>query len=489
MIQKFRDRLTSAILPLLLLVFIPGCTVGPDYRVPDVTAVMQDKWSAQDETAGQFTERQPLDSWWLQFHDDELIGLIDQLVSSSLALQEARQRVIEVNARYGVVAADQQLQLAAALGYTHAETGDETVSLQGLPPGKSVDVYSTGVIAAWELDIWGRTTRLLEAAEEDIRASYDDYRSMLVSLAAELTLAYVDATTLDARLDTIRENIALQQKTLELAQSRVQAGNGSTLTVVRTEQLLESTKSRIPELERAMTAAKNRINVLLGKPPNHKILQSGSMPTVPHMIGIGLPADLLTRRPDIRQAFHRFHAAVARIGAAEAERYPALSLSGTLTLSGDTLGAVFDTDTLMYSLGPGIRFPILTGGRIDSTVAVRNSQAEQAQLALEQRIIAALAEVENAADGVVRSQQQAATLDAAGKLAATSVKLSSSLYDAGLVDFFQVLDNEQKLVILQESLLLARQQALSEVVRLYRALGGGWENIPQVTASGHQDLL
>lgn len=459
----------------VLLSVITGCTVGPDYQPPDITAVMQNEWQAADSSKDQFDLQQPHTSWWLLFQDDQLNRLIEQLFSSGLALREARQRVIEVSARQGVVGADQQLQLAAALGYTHAETGDETVSLQGIPPGRTIDVLSAGVVAGWEIDLWGRTARLIEAAEQDVRSGYADYHGLLVSLAAELTLAYVDARTLEARLAAIRKNVDLQSRTLKLAQNRYQAGNGTALTVVRTERLLESTRARIPELERALTAAKYRINVLLGTPPNHQTLQPGPMPAVPPLIGIGLPVDLLTRRPDIRQAFHRFHAAVARIGAAEAERYPALSLSGTLTLSSDTLGGMLDRDALLYTLGPGIHFPILDGGRIDSTVAVKTSQAEQARLALEQKIIAALAEVETAADGVVRSQQQVAGLDAAMTLAVRSVDMADSLYQAGLGDLFQVLDNEQQLVVLEESVLLARQQAVSDVVRLYRALGGGWQ--------------
>jgi outer membrane protein TolC len=199
------------------------------------------------------------------------------------------------------------------------------------------------------------------------------------------------------------------------------------------------------------------------------------MAAVPDMIGLGLPAELLTRRPDIRQAYEKYHAAVARIGAAEAERYPALSLSGTLTLSSDSPGGVFNRDSLMYTLSPGINLPLFTGGRTESNIAIRNSLAEQARLALEQKIIESLTEVEDAAEGVVRRQQQAAGLAHAAKLAARSVTLANTLYREGLVDFFQVLDNEQQLVVSEESLLLAQQQALAEVVRLYRALGGGWE--------------
>ena len=463
--------------PLLPLLFcLSACTVGPNYREPDVSEFMNEQWQSAGEHENQFDSTvQPMTAWWLQFNDQALSSLIEQLVSSSLALAEARQRIVEISARQGVIDADNWLQLSAAFGYTHTETGDEAYSLQGLDPGKSVDVISAGVVAGWELDLWGRTARLLEAAEEDVREAYADYHGMMVSLAAELTLAYIDARTLEARLASVKNNIELQEKTLELLESRLQAGNGNALDVARADRLLQTSRSRIPALERSLSAAKNRISVLLGQPPGRGVLHQGPMPALPPMIGLGLPVDLMTRRPDIRQAVHRYHGAVARIGAAEAEGYPALSLSGTISLSSNSVGGLLDSDALIYSLGPGISFPILNGGRIKSTVAVRTSQAEQARLVLEQKILAALGEVENAADGVLYSQQQAAALKKAEKRAVQSVELAESLHLAGLSDSFQVLAAQQELIVIQDSLLLARQQAFSEVVRLYRSLGGGWE--------------
>jgi outer membrane protein, multidrug efflux system len=488
MTRIYRVKKACTLLPLLyLIVFISGCTVGPDFEQPELSAVMQDEWQTTPEDSDQLDHlKQPDTAWWNQFHDDVLSNLITRLQSSSLALAQARERIVEITARQGIIEADKRLQLAAALGYTRAEAGDEAVSLQGIPAGKTLDVYSTGVVASWELDLWGRTTRLLEAGEEDIRAGYAGYQDMMVSLSAELTLAYIEARTFEARLAKVQENIALQNKTLELTRSRFEAGNGSALEVVRAERLLSSTRSRLPQLQRSLVVAKNRLNVLLGLPPKEQLLHSGSLPMVPPMIGLGLPADLLTRRADIRQALHRYHSGVARVGAVEAEKYPALSISGTLTLSSDSLGGVFDTDSLLYSLGPELRFPILTGRRIESNIAVRKSQAEQARLGLEQQIITALSEVENASIGVLRTQQQVTELEHAEKSAQKSVSLSNDLYLAGLGDLFQVLDNQQQLVTIQESLLLARQQVLSEVVFLYRALGGGWEN--QVEQQGNEEI-
>ncbi|MFT5701833.1 MAG: multidrug efflux system outer membrane protein [Desulforhopalus sp.] len=455
-----------------------SCTVGPDFEQPELESVMQEQWNTV-EKGQHFSEfDQPFIRWWEQFNDDELTRLIEQVFSSSLALKQARQRVVEVSARQGVVTAERRMQLSAALGYTRVETGDEAVSLQGIPAGKTVDVFSTGVVAGWELDLWGRIARLTEAAEEDIRVGYADYQGLLVSLAAETALSYIELRTVEDRIEMVKDNIDLQIASLDLATTRFEAGIGNELAVVRIERLVESSRARLPELARELSMTRNHIKVLLGQPPATENPGPGEIPEVPALIGIGLPTDLLTRRPDIRRALSVYHAAVARIGAVEAEQYPTLSLSGYLTLSSDTIGGVFDSDAIIYSLGPGLKFPILTGSRIRSTIAVRESQAEQARLAMEQCIIEALSEVENSAEGVVRSQQQAERLFRAEKLAKKSVKLADELYQAGVADFSQVLDSKQQLLENQEVLLLAKQQALSQVIRLYRALGGGWEQAP-----------
>lgn len=261
-------KLLATIALLGPLLCFQACTVGPDFREPELENILQGGWDAGGGTDGQFArERQPETEWWQQFHDEALAGLVTQLYASSLPLAQARERIIEINARQGVVGADRRLQLAAALGYTRAETGDEAVSLQGIPAGKTLDVFSAGLVAGWELDLWGRVARMLEAGEQDIRSSYAEYQGLMVSMAAELSLSYIEARTLQARLTKVRENIALQEKTLALAQSRFDAGNGSALEVARTQRLVSGTRARIPELERSLAVAGNRINVLLGLPP------------------------------------------------------------------------------------------------------------------------------------------------------------------------------------------------------------------------------
>jgi multidrug efflux system outer membrane protein len=485
-VPKRSPRWVVLSISAVLILAITGCMVGPNYHPPDVSGYTKQRWQAASLEGSQALDgqAQPMTAWWRQFKDQEMSSLVEKLVGSNLALAEARQRIIEARARRGIVNADRLPQIDLNADYTRAGTGKEAVSFQGPPPGEEINLYAAGVVAGWELDLWGRVARLVEAADAQIEAGYADYHDMMVSLAAELTLAYVDARTLQARLNMANRNIALQEKSLDLFETRYRAGTGTQLQVAQTKRLLESTRALIPEYKRALTVAENRINVLLGQPPEANILKPGPLPSVPPLIGIGLPVDLLVRRPDIRGAERRYAAAVAQVGAAEADRYVRLSLSGTLSLQTDTASALLDKDALIYMLGPGLQFPLFSGGRIRSNIQVRQSQAEQGRLALEQKILAALSEVENAAAGVVRSQEQVIDLTAAGKAGEQSVHLADNLYRAGLGDFFQVIDAEEKLVAAQEELLLASQNALAQVVQLYRALGGGWQVLESPDGTG-----
>ncbi len=469
-------QLPAWIVIMALMLCLSSCMVGPDFSPPDMAARLPSQYAAAGPGEKQFdSSREPDHQWWQQFNDPVLSGLIQQLNESSIPLSQARERVVETAARNGVTAADKQLQLAAALGYTRASAEDDVVSLQGIPAGKTLKVYSAGLTAGWEADLWGRTSRRLEAGEADIRAGYANLHGMFVSLCAELCLAYIEARTLEARIHNVRENLDLQIRTRDLARAGLEAGNGTALAVVRSDRLTAATRARLPELSSALAAAQNRIKVILGR--HDLVIPPGPLPRVPLPVSTGLPADLVNRRPDIALALHQYHSAVAGIGAVKAEQYPALSISGTLSLSTDTAGGLFGKEALVYTLGPGISFPLFTGNRIESQVAVQQSRAQQARLALEQQIIQALTEVETAMVGVGKSRRQVEELIRAQKAAAQSVALADELYRAGLSDLYQVLDNEQQLVLIRESLLTARQQTLSQTVALYRALGGGWQAV------------
>ena len=322
-----------------LLVVVAACSVGSDYERPALAVRTNAVWRQPPEAA-LTAERMQLARWWERFGSTELSALAVRLVAQNLSLAEARQRLITVRARRGIVDADRLPQVLGTAGYTRAGTGDRSLNFQGPPPGQDVDVYSAGVTAGWELDLWGRVARLLEAADADVDVAVEDYRDAAVALLADLALAYVDASTLHHRLAVANRTVALQGETLRLAQSRLDAGNGTRLDVQQAERELLTTRAWLPQLQQALAAAENRIALLVGDRPRDGLVAAGGALTLPPAIGMGVPADLLERRTDVRRSERRLAAATARIGATEAERYPSISIGGTLALRAQTVSTL-----------------------------------------------------------------------------------------------------------------------------------------------------
>jgi NodT family efflux transporter outer membrane factor (OMF) lipoprotein len=297
----------------------------------------------------------------------------------------------------------------------------------------------------------------------------------MVSLASELALAYVDMRVLEGRLRLLEQQIELLEKSMELNHFRLQAGSGTELAVVQIRQQLDQTMAKRPDLVRAKAVAVHRIAILIGIPPKTDLIRPGELPEPPQIVGIGLPAGLITRRADVHQAEMQYAAAVARIGAAQADRYPRLSLSGSLYFQADSTGGLFNADALIYSLGPGLRFPLFEGGRITQTVHVRKSQAEQARLNLQATLLKAVKEVEDAVVGVLQNQQRVTHTTEVLYDAQHQVELAKRLYDAGLGDQIQWIETRSDQVDAEEALMIACQYELEGIIHLYRSLGGGWE--------------
>ncbi len=472
-----------------VLIMAAGCTtVGPDYETPDLSDQYRATW-ANALGAGETTSLSistPMAEWWRQFQDPELERLVGALAEGNLRLAEARERIVEARARRGVVHADLLPQVGLTGQAVGAGTGDEALTFQGPPPGDEETLFAAGVLARWELDLWGRVSRLTEAADRDIDANLEAYRHVAVSLTAEMTLAYVDARALEGRLSVLDRNIALLEQSLRLAESRFQAGIGTELDVKQARRLLSQTRADRPTLIQSLAVAYHRIAVLLGDPPTDRVIVTGVMPQPPEAVGMGLPADLITRRADVRRAGQEYAAAVARVGAAFADRYPRLSLTGSLTFASGDSGELFQRDALVYSLGPNLSFPLFDGGRIDSNIRVRESRSEQARLNLQRILLDAVREVEDAAVGVIQNQQRVFQLREAAADARHSVVLAEQLYDNGLGSLFQLIDAQRELVAVEDALLVARQDELGEIVLLYRALGGGWTALPIVQTASEE---
>ncbi len=462
---------------LVLALLIGSCRIGPDYEQPDVSRYTNPAWREPSgpEVSAARTE---LAYWWQRFGSAELDALATRLVRENLSLGEARQRIVAARAQAGIVDAERLPQVSGRLNYERAGTGDKSLNFVGPPPGKTVNVYSAGVTGGWEIDFWGRVGRLVEAASAEIAIAIEDYRDAAVSLLAELALAYVDAVTLRQRIDVLHHNIDLQEQTVRIAQSRLDAGNGSRLDVEQSQRELELSRARVPELMRAARVAENRIAVLVGARPADNLVTAKETLTLPADVGTGLPAHLLARRADVRAAERRLAAEVARIGAAEAERYPRITISGTLAMSAmNTNNLTAGGDALSYSVGPVLSIPLFTGGRIDSQVRFQEARANVARLEFEQKLLGATEEVENAAEGTTRSRQRVAGMMVAVESARAAVTLARQLYERGVKDLLQVVDAQRAQLAIEEDLLVARQSAIAEMIHLYRALGGGWEPI------------
>ena len=464
------------LLPVLLLA--GGCTlVGPDYRTPDLAEKHGDGWFGEPET-GERTSLSmdaPVANWWEQFDDPELTRLVGEVVERNLDLAKARERIVEAGLRRHLAGADKLPYVNLDGKILHAGTGEDAVSFEGPSPGEEATLFSAGGFAGWELDLWGRVTRLVEAADRSYEAELKTYHYVAVSLTAELVLAYIDVRTLEERLRILESNIELLIKSLELVELRYRTGTSTELDVKQIRRQLNQTSALGPELRRARSVAANRIAILLGLVPAKNHLASGTLMDVPEMVGVGLPVDLLTRRADVRRLERQYAAAVATIGSAEADKYPRLSITGSIYLQTTDLGTLFQPESIIYSLGPRLSFPLFDGGRLQTKVEIRESQAEQVRLELENTLLTAVGEVENSVIGVVHNQERVGLLRAAVDNAIGSVELADQLYQIGLGSLFQLMDAQREQIRTQDELILAKQFELGEIVRLYRALGGGWD--------------
>jgi len=413
--------------------------------------------------------------WWQQFRDEDLSRLICELVSQNLDLAEARQRILAARAISSQMGSTRLPRLDGTAYTGVAGTGSEGVNFTGPPPGQDDSMDSLGLSAAWELDLWGRVQRLATAAEAEVDVAVEDYRGAAVSLAADLAIAYIDTRILRARLAVLDRNIELQVKTVALTQSELAAGTGTSLDVAQAQSQLSQTMARRPVLLEALARSENRIALLLGRRPGEVQIGQGGVPEMPQVIGMGLPAELIQRRTDIRRAITAYRAAVERVGATEAEKYPAVTLSGVLNVQSTDLDSLFAGHAYTYNLGPALRIPLLDGGRIDAAVRQRVAVAEEQRIRVERTLLVAIGEVENTVVGIVHSEGRRQALFNAIGPAQTAVDRANELYHAGLTDSLRVIDTQRQLVNLEEDELLARRDTLVETVRLYLALGGGWQ--------------
>lgn len=459
----------SALLGLLLLA--AGCAVvGPDYKPPKTEVPRT--WQGIEDPA-LMPKKSDIQRWWEVFHDPLLSRLIAEAARENLDVRVAWARVKEARAQVGVAAGAELPSLDAAGSSTWQRGSEHDIT----PGGVTDSSHRIGVDASWEIDLFGRIRRSIEAAEADYQATEEDRLDTLVTLYGEVALTYIEVRTLQARLEAARKNIASQREVLDLTRSRFKHGLATDLDVAQAVQVLASSEAELPPLRTALAQAVNNLALLLGKQPGafrKELSKPAPIPLPPSKVAVGVPADILRQRPDVRRAERKLAAQTARIGVATADLYPSFSLTGSFGLSATEPGYLGRSGSYFFSVGPSFQWNIFDGGRIRSQIKVEDARTEQALLNYEQTVLSALNEVENA---MVAFRQQRARLRALERTVQASrrtVSLALRLYKEGLKDFQSVLDAQRSLFSYDNQLAQAKGEVANNLVRLYKALGGGW---------------
>lgn len=464
-----------------LVAALAGCTVGPNYARPEAKVPEQYRQELQGGLAQRPAE---LAKWWTRLNDPMLNTLVDRAIAGNLDLREAEQRLREARAQRGVVAADQYPKVDASGSASRARQSRNVDSAQfgnrDSDFDNSADLYSAGFDASWEIDVFGRVRRSIEAADADVAAAAESRRDVLVSLLAEVARNYVDLRSLQEQLAIAHKNVRVQQDSLELAEARAKAGIASELDSRRAESQLASTRSQIPLLEQNLRKTTNRLAVLLGQQPGalaDELASSQPVPPLPPDVPVGLPSDLLRRRPDIRKAERDLAGATARIGVATSELFPKFSITAALGMSSGQFGSWGDASSRYWSFVPGFKWPVFEGGRIKSNIEVQNAREQQALIRYEKTVLLALEDVENSLVSYSREQLRTQDLEKSVAAEREAVALANELYTKGLSDFSAVIDAQRQLYQLEIQLALSQGNKTTNLIALYKALGGGWEEI------------
>ncbi|NLX14535.1 MAG: efflux transporter outer membrane subunit [Phycisphaerales bacterium] len=532
-------RRASGYLMIITGIAVGGCKVGPDYIRPDVAMPADwsglEPDTAASRPAGPTTRptNEPGDmaTWWKQLKDPTLDTLIQHAVESNLDLRIATARVREARAQRNSAAAGlwPQVGLSGSYNYSGASlnTGAKSSNdssllkdarnsalhsaVQSLASGQGIDpaqivsstanqiltnvinnkgtnneqsshrgrnMFQAGFDASWELDVFGGLRRGVEAADADITASVEDRNAVIVTLVSEVALEYVQLRGYQRRLTIALQNIDTQQRTVELTQERVAAEFASKLEEVQARTQLATTTSQVPLMQDAVRQTIYRLSILLGLPPGAlmpELEPAAAIPTSPPDVPIGLPSDLLRRRPDVRSAERQLAAATARIGEAVADLFPRFSLTGSFGAQSRDIRLLLERNSLVWSVGPAISWPIFQGGSILANIEIQNARQEQALAAYEQTVLNALGEVEAALSAYTNEQVRRQALEEAVWTSREATELSTQLYSNGMAAFLNVLEAQRTLFASEEALVQSETAIITDVIALYKALGGGWE--------------
>ena len=478
-----------------ILLLALGCAVGPDYVPPqsEVAAAWTGVTTPSvSQTSVPTSKAMKLIEWWKAFDDPMLNSLVERAITANLDLRLAEARVRQARATRAGVAAGFWPTLDASGSYRRSyDSSNSGTSGAGRRSTDSsgVGLFQAGLDAAWELDFFGGVRRSIEASEADLQAAVEDRRDVLVSLVAELGANYINLRGIQQQIAIAHKNLQAQEQTAEITRKRHQAGFASGLDVANAEAQVATTQSQIPVLESSAQTAIYSLSILLGKEPAGllpELAAEAPIPPTPPEVPVGLPSTLLRRRPDIRRAEAQVHSATAQIGVATADLFPKFSLSGSFGYASNTLGSLTNWTNRFWFVGPMVSLPIFNAGKIRANIEVQNALQEQALVTYQKTVLTALQDVESALVAYAKEQEHRKSLSEAVTHNRKAVELALKLYTAGRTDFLNVLNAQRSLYVSEDALAQSIRSVSTDLVALYKALGGGWEEELTSSISGPQ---
>lgn len=487
----------------LLGTLVQGCTVGPDFVPPkaETPAAWANETLTEAQRSAVHATPDTVPAWWTSFGDPTLTSLIERAAAANLDLRQAVLRIAEARAQRDIAGAAQWPSLSGNASYARERISEKTAmasllssfgAAAGGPPAGGVShalpglqnpfgQYQYGFDASWEIDLFGRVRRSVEAADADAAATVEDGRDVLVSLLGEVARTYIDLRGAQLRQSILEENLATQQDVLDLARDRRLAGVGNDLDVANAAAQVTSTQALLPAAKTRIIQDINQLSFLLALEPGAldvELAAAKPVPPVPPQIPIGLPADILRRRPDIRNAEAQLHAATARVGVAVADLFPRLTLDASVGFQAQHFGDLGNWAGRFFSIGPNLELPIFNGGQREATVRLQDTKAKEAAIVYARTVLAALHDVENALAAYGPEQSRRASLEATVAQNRDALMLARHRYASGVTNFLDVLDAERSLQQTELSLADSATMVSIDLVVLYKALGGGWELHP-----------
>jgi multidrug efflux system outer membrane protein len=492
--RAWMRRTAVAILAGWVAAHLTACAVGPDFVRPQPMAPARWTESAIPPVpiSGVVSQARPssMDAapWWASFQDSELTSLIERAVQSNYSLRDAVLRIAQSRAQRDISAADrwpilsgnglftrERVSEKTATGALFNSSGTTGFALPGV--ANPFNQFQLGFDASWELDLFGRVRRQVEAADADSQASLEAGRDVLMTLLGDVARDYLELRGEQLRLAISQRNLASEREVLELTRDRQKVGIGNDADVAKAAAQVATTAALLPDLQRQITQSINQLSLLVSREPGalESELIATDVPPPPPEVPIGLPADLVRRRPDIRRAEAELHAAIARVGVADADLFPRLTLNAGFGFQSQEAGDLGAWASRFASVGPKLELPILDGGRRRATVRLQSLREQQAALAYEHTVLAALNEAENSIVAFTAEQGRRASLDVAVTASRDALSLSRMRYESGVIAFLDVLDAERNLEQAELTLALSTTAVSTNLVALYKSLGGGWQ--------------